>query len=529
MSSDLDSKLQNGYLIFYGYSYTNIPDQVDGNFMSRMNFYFKTSSQTNKIKEKVKVNRYSGYQDTGWEASDVVLFDQDSVKSLIIGYPSNAKYVLINCSNLRHLHWIVLGLIRRLLIRQVKFFGFKTLTHGGKKSFWIILKREQKSNNNNFYLSREVGIDGFLKFLYKSSANYVIPRHFESLPNLHREGGDLDLIVSDEDELLIKRFLLENEGDIRVDIWSVSRPNYHGITYMPPHISQSIIDNSIEGKSYSRIPNLLDTFNSMIFHALYHKGFQSGIISIHSNDSNGTIVNNDYLALIKKYGYDLGISIEWDMESLDDYMHKIEWRPAIDTLAKIAQWNEWVRLQHFSIKEESQLNLFAMILKTAAVEIEFDKVVIEVSSKANYAIIENSIFNEDIKKDAIKRIRGGVWNDGLDNSKEVYKYHPAQIILLLDRESRGEPGIRQLKETLRKKIDKSKTSLIHTTDNDIETWDYINICLPNQEDKLRNTINSYKKDMKNYKRNFLNLQSIQFRIFSAKTKIKSLLIDILSH
>jgi hypothetical protein len=99
----------------------------------------------------------------------------------------------------------------------------------------------------------------------------------------------------------------------------------------------------------------------------------------------------------------------------------------------------------------------------------------------------------------------------------------------LDRESRGEPGIRQLKETLRKKIDTSKTSLIHTTDNDIETWDYINICLPNQEDKLRNTINSYKKDMKNYKRNFLNLQSIHFRISSAKTKIKSLLIDILSH
>ena len=152
MPSDIDSKLQNGYLIFYGYSYTNIPDQVDSNFMSRMNFYFKTSSQTNNIKEKVEVNRYSGYQDTGWETSDVVLFDQDAVKSLLIGYPSNAKYVLINCSNLRYLHWIVLGLIRRLFIRQVKFCGFKILTHGGRKSFWMVLKREQLTNNNNFYL-----------------------------------------------------------------------------------------------------------------------------------------------------------------------------------------------------------------------------------------------------------------------------------------------------------------------------------------------------------------------------------------
>jgi len=210
-------------------------------------------------------------------------------------------------------------------------------------------------------------------------------------------------------------------------------------------------------------------------------------------------------------------------------MHQIEWRPALDTLAKIAQWNEWVRLRYFSTKEELQLNLFAMILKSSAVEIQLDKVVIKEANKANYVIIENSIFNEDIKKDAIKRIRGGVWNDGLNNNKEVYKYHPSQIILLLDMENRGEPGIRQFKEMLRKKVDKNKTSLIHTTDNDLETWDYINICLPNQEDKLRNIINSYKKDIKNYKRNFLNLQSIQYRISSAKTKIKSLLIDIMSH
>jgi hypothetical protein len=101
MSCDIEQKLCNGYLLFYGYSYRKIPEEIRTNFKSRINFYFKTSGQTNKIKEDVEIKSYSGYQDTGWETSDIVFFDQDSVKSLLIGYPSNAKYVFVNFMNIR--------------------------------------------------------------------------------------------------------------------------------------------------------------------------------------------------------------------------------------------------------------------------------------------------------------------------------------------------------------------------------------------------------------------------------------------
>jgi hypothetical protein len=177
--------------------------------------------------------------------------------------------------NIRYIHWIFLGLLRRLLIKQVRFIGFRTLSCGSKKSHWIVLARDQVKSNNNFYLSRKIGIEGFLNFLKCNHVNYVIPRHFESLPNLHREGGDLDLIVSDDDEKKVKNFLLDNEGDIRVDVWSVSGPNYHGITYMPPHIAQNVIDNSIEGKCSSNIPNKLDTLNCMIFMFYIIKAFKA--------------------------------------------------------------------------------------------------------------------------------------------------------------------------------------------------------------------------------------------------------------
>ena len=145
-----------------------------------------------------------------------------------------------------------------------------------------------------------------------------------------------------------------------MDIWSVSGPNYHGITYMPPHIAQDVIDNSIEGNALSKIPSRLHTLNSMIFHVLYHKGFQSGVPSVHNTNISNTENTNDYLGLIKEYANQLGLSMDWDMESMDLYMLKIEWRPAIDTLAKIAQWNEWVRVHHFTKEINSELLKFTL-------------------------------------------------------------------------------------------------------------------------------------------------------------------------
>ncbi|SVE40155.1 uncharacterized protein METZ01_LOCUS493009, partial [marine metagenome] len=126
-----------------------------------MKFYFKPTGQIKQIMDDIQIDRYSGYQDTGWETSDVVFFDQDAVKSLLIGFPSNAKYVLVNCANFRYFHWVILGILRRILIRQVRFLGFKRLTQNGNNSYWLVLARDQLINNNNFYLSREVGIDGF--------------------------------------------------------------------------------------------------------------------------------------------------------------------------------------------------------------------------------------------------------------------------------------------------------------------------------------------------------------------------------
>jgi hypothetical protein len=524
---DLNEKLATGYLLFYGYSYKVIPDQVKKNYISRMNFYFKAIGQKNQLTDDVQIHNYNGYQDTGWETCDVVFFDQNSVKSLLIGFPSNAKYILINCANFRYYHWVILGLMRRLFIRQVKFMGIKKLTHGQKKSFWIILKRDQLIDNNNFYLSREIGVEGFLNHLRKEKINYVVPRFFESLPNLHRDGGDLDLIVSDHDENYAKQFLLDNEGDIRIDIWTVGRPNYHGITYMPPHIAQKVIDDAINGKASAKIPNLKDAFLCMIYHVLYHKGFRGGVPSVY-DQYKVSKAKNDYLGCIRKFAIQLDLEIKLTMEDLDDYMLKSGWRPERDTLAKIAQWNEWVNVHHFQFQPKIKTDLFAIIIKAEAVKRNLSKDVITECLHADYVLLENSLLNEKVQKLAIKNIRGGVWNDGLKDGENISKYYPAQILILLDKFKRGESGLKQLKSNLRNKFDDTQTSYFHSTDNNQETWDYIKICIPDKEIILLDAIkNSKNPPSKKY---FLyNKRSFQLIYSNFKTNVKSILIRILSH
>jgi hypothetical protein len=346
---DLNQKITNGLLIFYGYSYKNIPEDVKKNHKSKLTFFFKTKGQTNRLKDDIDCQTYVKNNEIGQKQSDIVFLDQDAVKGLFNNYPPNCKYVLVNCARGRYFFWIIVGLLRRVILRKVRFLGIKTLSQNGRNSFWLVLARKETTKGHEFRLSTAVGIEGFLKYLYEKNVDYVVPRHFDTLPALHRPGGDLDLIVSDKDEELVKNFLIENTGSIRVDVWSVSRSNYNGITYMPPHLAQNVVENSVVAPSLAKVPNDLDAFKCLVFHVLYHKGFGSRIDS-QSDDVLDFSSYNDYLSLLKKRGRKINIKMEYSPGSLDEYMASVGWRPDRKMLSKIAKWNEWVRLHHFDKK-----------------------------------------------------------------------------------------------------------------------------------------------------------------------------------
>ena len=94
---------------------------------------------------------------------------------------------------------------------------------------------------------KKIGVQGFIEFLNLKIKDYVI-RFFEKLPNLNREGGDLDIVVSDEKWGLLKEFLFNNPGKILIDMYGVSKPsNGVMLPYYPPKIAKQIINNSVIG------------------------------------------------------------------------------------------------------------------------------------------------------------------------------------------------------------------------------------------------------------------------------------------
>lgn len=347
--NDLDQKIANGVLDFYGYSFKNILDEVIKSKNRRLNFFYKKKGQINQLKDEVNLSTYVENNEIGQGLSDIVFLDQDAVKGIFNNYPPHCKYVLVNCLTAKYVFWIFFGLLRRIMLRKVRCLGVKKLHQNGNSSFWLVLVRNESKKGHEFRLSSSIGIEGFLKYLHEANVDYVIPRHFDQLPALHRPGGDLDLLVSDTHEELIKDFLIENTGSLRVDVWSVSRKNYNGITYMPSHLTQKVIENSIAGPALAKIPNDEDAFKCLVFHLLYHKGFMRRSNST-SEESTEASDADRYISLLKKYGGKINIDIEYNMASMDEYMKSVGWRPTRNILSKIAKWNEWVRVYHFNKK-----------------------------------------------------------------------------------------------------------------------------------------------------------------------------------
>ena len=167
---------------------------------------------------------------------------------------------------------------------------------------WVVLKNSNAMVPTQFTLDEKIGVQGFIEFLNLKIKDYVFIRFFEKLPNLNREGGDLDIVVSDEKWGLLKEFLFNNPGKILIDMYGVSKPsNGVMLPYYPPKIAKQIINNSVIGPAKAKVPNNQDYLLSFIYHCVYHKGYTSGIKSISENYKTRVKPDNDYTYHMKTF------------------------------------------------------------------------------------------------------------------------------------------------------------------------------------------------------------------------------------
>ena len=478
-SQEKFSKLLNDVIIsFYGYSYTNLPITVVNSRCRRINIFFK-NDHLNKLRDVNSYNYHSyfGYKGVSYGEGEIVFLDQDAVKSLCIGYPTNAKLVLISLKYFKFYIYIIIGILRRILNRSIMIKGLIWLTINSKKTPWLIIENPP-IKRNNLNLSSNLGVKGLLNYLLNEKINYLVPRFYSCLPKLNSQNDDLDLLVDSNDVHKLYSFLNANRGSIGVDVYTDTGLDYHGISYFPPHKAKEILKRAINGPGNSKIPNKYDSLLLLLYHILYHKGFLSGLPSSLINNK-GNLTNNKYLIEINKLKKDLNIKIGNTLEELDDFLFQKGWRPAADTLTKISEWNEWVNLYH-NKKNKSKTPLYILIIKNKCIGTYKEEALIRECEIQKLQIIEKRVLEGSFKLNAIKEIRGGIWNDSLDVEMKESDYYPEKIFVIWDRLESRVGGFSNVKENLRKKIDENGPSLIHSSDNYSESLDYIKICMPDK-------------------------------------------------
>jgi len=481
------NNLVSGSCLFYGYSDKDLPKE----FKINDNKVFVYSLTPNKLKNRSYSNvvrKLQSVADLSIYKADQIFLDNYATKVLMIGYPSSIPYVYVAMDKPRYWFWIIIGLLRRAFKKQIKIVRIVKFKHGNFFRPWILLKTYNDNfTNYNYSISKKIGIEGLVSFLNKNKVKYVLLRSFEGLPKNIKANSDFDFLIADESFDYVKKYLQKNSGSIAIDLWSTSKPSYNGITYFNPNLAKKILENSVKGPISVRIPNKKYHLLSFIYHSLYHKGVNAGIRSENKDIEFLKVSNDKYLKKIKKLAKDLKINIGSTMEELDEFLESQGWKPKVDTLSKIAVYNEWVKKKNIK-KNDNQYPFSIFILRQYAKDNLMVNSIKKFIIENGYKILNYNSLTGKIRKNVINNLRGGNWKDHqfLDKTK---KFEPSYAMIVYNLDSFDNNKFVNLKEKIRKNFDNSSyPSVIHSTDNENEFWDYLEYCFPKKIDFFKKKI-----------------------------------------
>ena len=187
--------------------------------------------------------------------------------------------------------------------------------------------------------------DFFLK-LRRENVQYCVLRWFESLPEV-AAGEDLDILVSDES----LPSLLENTSRVypdgqKMDVYSESgalATDWAGIPYFPKQLSSFVLANTVEGPAGALVPNPRAHFLSLAYHAVFHKGFGSGLPATQNDRPETQNLDHDYRATLLRLRDSLGwVEPEINLEGLADFLEEKGFFPNPDVLEFLATKNQFL-------------------------------------------------------------------------------------------------------------------------------------------------------------------------------------------
>jgi hypothetical protein len=405
----------------------------------------------------------------------------------------------------RPLCWIslMLAAIQCLMFR----IGFPRVVNCGRSGAgpWLLAFRNRKPRPYNAarrFIPHDLGIAGFLHHVNGSGAGHAVLRWFEKLPQLP-PGEDIDLLVEDARLEEVRTLLDSGPGIQPIDVYSVTGlpgADFRSIPYYPPHLAEKLLARSVMHRALCSVPAPQEHFLSLAYHALYHKGYASGIPATASAKSRRASAGHDYTAILQHIAQRLRLPVLITLEALDEYLDAQGWRPPHDMLIRLSRHNRWVRslLQQSGPREAADDRIAVFLVREEALRRGGAARVEEMLRKHCFEILMVKEFDADSAAKLARTIRGGNWGrgpwpiSGGPPVAAIVAFDPCPIAPSRQQKKRF-PFLAnarllckdKLRDAFNEELPRDQhCNVIHSSDNGREALDYLRIIMPDEVDNL---------------------------------------------
>jgi hypothetical protein len=266
----------------------------------------------------------------------------------------------------------------------------------------------------------------FFAGLNAARCRYVVLRWFDTLPHVEA-GEDIDILVHDEDVEKVRALLtprplsarlLGRKDLIRCDVYSVSGlpgSSYRGIAYYPPHLAQGMLERAVRHSSGAMVPSARDHFHSLTFHALYHKGLRSGLPVSSPDLQSNPAPEHDYARALQSLADEVGLTVDIEMNALDNEFARAGWRPSIDFMERVLPDDPWIRSRVAAVWSDRPVvdGLAVFIVRERALERPGAvEAIADLLREDGFNVLAINQISEACQLRCEREIRGGNWGRG---------------------------------------------------------------------------------------------------------------------
>jgi hypothetical protein len=313
----------------------------------------------------------------------------------------------------------------------------------------------------------------------------------------------LDLLVDDESLEQVRTLLDEGPGIQPIDLYSVTGlpgADFRSMPYLPPHLAEQVLARAVVRNGLCSVPATREHFLSLAYHALYHKGFDSGIPAVGTKRRTSARAGHDYAAILQRLAVELGLDVEVTLESLDAYLDSQSWRPPHDMLIRLSHRNRWVRrlLKSSDNGASGDDRLAVFLVREEALNRGGVKRAAQLVAQHGFQILKICEFDTGRVPAIARTLRGGNWGrgpwpiSGGPPVAAIVAYDPTPIAPSR-RQKKRFPFIANArllcKEHLRDAFNEGfpkdqHCNAIHSSDNGREALDYLRIIMPESVEEL---------------------------------------------